>query len=155
MSGDCKDDNGYIRVPKEKQNAFTLEFDRNARILGFSHKMTVPMSDDVHYLRYTLDECSIGYVRPEYMAHEPCKRVMVGPLLMARSIRTGEKAENMLFTTGKFASCSAKNTDFDCSDFQLVCDVCAGTEHFRMCDFASAGKIANEDTYDYVFNIYI
>lgn len=147
--------NGYICVPKEKQSSFMLEFDRNPRILGFAHKMTVPTVDDVHYLRYTLDAGSIGYVRPEYMVKEPCERVMVGPLLMARSIRIGEKIENMLLPTGGFSDCKVTNADFDHNDFQLVCDVCTENGNFEMCDFASAGKMTNEDTYDYIFNIYI
>lgn len=153
-------EDGYCLIPAEKQEKFSLVFDINPRIIGFEHEMKEPEGEsDVHKRRFTLSPAEIGYVPPEYMVHGVCSRVMAGPVCLARSIRVGDTKENMLKVNGDYISCEIEAKPSCGTDFQCVFEVKAHakdrTDTFTMCDFASAGRVENEEKYDYIFNMYI
>ena len=149
---DISAENGYYLVPKELSGEFTLLFDMNPRIIKLEKDMIAPPEDDVHTIRFTLSPEDIGYLNEKYMLGGKPDRVMYGPLLLARSIRVERgdytKAE------GGHSECSVDS----CASpelFQLVCSVKTDKGEYKMCDYASAGKVPDEWSPEYIFNIYI
>lgn len=149
---DIESMNCYYQVPSELASDFNLCFDTNPRIVKLEKEMITPTEDDVHHYRYTLEEDSIGYVDKKYMLWGKPDRVMYGPILLARSVRTEDG--DITTADGGHNECLISDVASK-EDFQLVCSVKTDKGEFKMCDYASASKIENELTTEYIFNIYI
>ncbi len=139
-------------MPSKHSEEFTLKFDTNPRIIKLEKDMIDPPVGDVHHRRFTLSPDDIGYLDKKYMLHGKPDRVMYGPLLLARSTRI----ENGDYTVadGGHSRCSVENCEVP-DLFQLVCSVKTDKGEYKMRDYASAGKVPDEWTPEYIFNIYI
>ncbi|MBR3967348.1 MAG: glycoside hydrolase family 127 protein [Clostridia bacterium] len=145
-------EDGYYLVPDGLKSEFALQFDTNPRIVKMEKNMIEPEREDVHFRRFTLEREDIGYVDEKYMLHGRPDRVMYGPLLLARSIRIDDS--DCTQAEGGHSECSIENcTSPDL--FQLVCTVKTDKGEYKMCDYASAGKVPDEWTPEFIFNIYI
>ena len=133
-----------LDVAQSEKGVYRLTFDMNPRLLD-GPDTTVAKKEGWHYARYLCrEQPTRSPLRDSYRA-TPAATVMVGPLLLAKSRRTGAThAELMDLATVRGQGYSVKVTPVACEDVWGAWDVelskpGAPTIRTRACDYQSAG----------------
>lgn len=133
-----------LDVAQPEKGVWRLTFDMNPRLLD-GPDTAVAKKEGWHYARYLCREQPLrSPLRDSYRA-TPAATVMVGPLLLAKSRRTGAtQTELMDLATVRGQSYAVKVTPVACEDVWGAWDVeltkpGAPTIRTRACDYQSAG----------------
>ena len=133
-----------LDVAQSEKGVWRLTFDMNPRLLD-GPDTTVAKKEGWHYARYLCrEQPARSPLRDSYRA-TPAATVMVGPLLLAKSRRTGAThAELMDLATVRGQGYAVKVTPVACEDVWGAWDVeltkpGAPTIRTRACDYQSAG----------------
>ncbi len=133
-----------LDVAQPEKGAWRLTFDMNPRLLD-GPDTAVAKKEGWHYARYLCREQPVrSPLRDSYRA-TPAATVMVGPLLLAKSRRTGAtQTELMDLATVRGQGYAVKVTPVACEDVWGAWDVeltkpGAPTIRTRACDYQSAG----------------
>ena len=133
-----------LDVAQPEKGVWRLTFDMNPRLLDGSDT-AVAKKEGWHYARYLCREQPLrSPLRDSYRA-TPAATVMVGPLLLAKSRRTGAtQTELMDLATVRGQGYAVKVTPVACEDVWGAWDVeltkpGAPTIRTRACDYQSAG----------------
>ena len=133
-----------LDVAQPEKGVWRLTFDMNPRLLD-GPDTTVAKKAGWHYARYLCrEQPARSPLRDSYRA-TPAATVMVGPLLLAKSRRTGAtEAELMDLATVRGQGYAVKVTPVACEDVWGAWDVeltkpGAPTIRTRACDYQSAG----------------
>lgn len=133
-----------LDVAQPEKGVWRLTFDMNPRLLD-GPDMAVAKKEGWHYARYLCREQPLrSPLRDSYRA-TPAATVMVGPLLLAKSRRTGAtETELMDLATVRGQGYAVKVTPVACEDVWGAWDVeltkpGAPTIRTRVCDYQSAG----------------
>ena len=133
-----------LDVAQPEKGVWRLTFDMNPRLLD-GPDMAVAKKEGWHYARYLCREQPLrSPLRDSYRA-TPAATVMVGPLLLAKSRRTGAtQTELMDLATVRGQGYAVKVTPVACEDVWGAWDVeltkpGAPTIRTRACDYQSAG----------------
>ena len=133
-----------LDVAQPEKGVWRLTFDMNPRLLD-GPDMAVAKKEGWHYARYLCREQPLrSPLRDSYRA-TPAATVMVGPLLLAKSRRTGAtETELMDLATVRGQGYAVKVTPVACEDVWGAWDVeltkpGAPTIRTRACDYQSAG----------------
>ena len=133
-----------LDVAQPKKGVWRLTFDMNPRLLD-GPDTAVAKKEGWHYARYLCREQPVrSPLRDSYRA-TPAATVMVGPLLLAKSRRTGAtQTELMDLATVRGQGYAVKVTPVACEDVWGAWDVeltkpGAPTIRTRACDYQSAG----------------
>ena len=133
-----------LDVAQPEKGVWRLTFDMNPRLLD-GPDMAVAKKEGWHYARYLCREQPLrSPLRDSYRA-TPAATVMVGPLLLAKSRRTGAtQTELMDLATVRGQGYAVKVTPVACEDGGGAWDVGlakpgAPTIRTRACDYQSAG----------------
>ncbi len=133
-----------LDVAQPEKGVWRLTFDMNPRLLD-GPDTAVAKKEGWHYARYLCREQPLrSPLRDSYRA-TPAATVMVGPLLLAKSRRTGAtQTELMDLATVRGQGYAVKVTPVACEDVWGVWDVeltkpGAPTIRTRACDYQSAG----------------